>query len=51
MLLIPVAAAVVKVVVVVAAAVEDIVDVAAAADNFPAETAGVEGTVLVAACS
>ena len=50
MLLIPVTA-VVKEVAVVAAAVEDIVDVAAVADNFPAETADVEGTVLVAACS
>ena len=50
MLLIPVVAAVVKVVAVVAAA-EDIVAVPAVADNSPAEASGVQGTALVVACS
>ena len=49
-LLIPVTAAVVKVVA-VAAVVAKVVDVAAVAGNSPAEASDVPGTVLVVACS
>ena len=50
MLLIPVTAVVVRVVAVVAA-VEEVFDIVAVDDSSLADSSGVQGTVLVVACS